>query len=104
MLYSRFCSRNLKPPCHGCTRNLHHVFRFSGQERHSTFAQDTSNLKCSYYRLLGPLERQMVMNLLWLDSAIPASTVVAWVTREGRKYVQLPQGSNVTLLTDFSVI
>ncbi|CAL1716128.1 unnamed protein product [Somion occarium] len=25
------------------------------------------------------------MNLLWLDSAIPASTMNAWVTREGRK-------------------
>ena len=38
-------------------------------------------------RLLGPLERQLVMNLLWLESAIPASTMLAWVTREGRKYV-----------------
>ncbi|KAI0076179.1 transcription factor Tfb2 [Panus rudis PR-1116 ss-1] len=39
----------------------------------------------SIFRLLGPLERQLVMNLLWLDSAIPASTMSAWVTREGRK-------------------
>jgi len=36
-------------------------------------------------RLLGPLERQLVMNLLWLESAIPASTMSAWVTSEGKK-------------------
>lgn len=64
----------------------------------------TANLKCLYYRLLGPLERQIVMNLLWLDSAIPASTVVAWITREGRKYVLLPQGCNAQLLTDLPMI
>ncbi|OCH94822.1 transcription factor Tfb2 [Obba rivulosa] len=39
----------------------------------------------SIFRLLGPLERQLVMNLLWLESAIPVSTMAAWVTREGRK-------------------
>ncbi|KAK7690951.1 hypothetical protein QCA50_006054 [Cerrena zonata] len=38
----------------------------------------------SIFRLLGPLERQIVMNLLWLDSAIPTPTVMAWVTRKGR--------------------
>jgi len=37
------------------------------------------------FRLLAPLERQIVMNLLWLDSAIPASTMAAWVIREGKK-------------------
>lgn len=37
------------------------------------------------YRLLAPLERQIVMNLLWLESAIPASTMSAWVVREGKQ-------------------
>lgn len=41
---------------------------------------------CSCRSLLGPLERQVVMNLLWLDSAIAATTLSAWVTREGKKY------------------
>ncbi|KAF9558831.1 transcription factor Tfb2 [Agrocybe pediades] len=39
----------------------------------------------SIFRLLSPLERQLVMNLLWLESAISANTMHAWVTREGRK-------------------
>ncbi|KAF8442275.1 transcription factor Tfb2-domain-containing protein [Boletus edulis BED1] len=39
----------------------------------------------SIFRLLGPLERQLVMNLLWLESAIPTSTMTAWVVPEGRK-------------------
>ncbi|KZT07609.1 transcription factor Tfb2 [Laetiporus sulphureus 93-53] len=39
----------------------------------------------SVFRLLNPLERQLVMNLLWLESAIPVSTMSAWVTREGKK-------------------
>ncbi len=36
--------------------------------------------------LLGPLERQLVMNLLWLETAVPAATMAAWITNEGRKY------------------
>ena len=36
------------------------------------------------YRLLDPISRQLIMNLLWLESAIPASTMQAWVTREGK--------------------
>ncbi|KIJ14446.1 hypothetical protein PAXINDRAFT_135073 [Paxillus involutus ATCC 200175] len=39
----------------------------------------------SIFRLLGPLERQLIMNLLWLESAIPVTTMVAWVVPEGRK-------------------
>ncbi|KAI0327817.1 transcription factor Tfb2 [Cubamyces sp. BRFM 1775] len=38
--------------------------------------------------LLRPLERQLVMNLLWLDLSIPPSTMAAWVTREGKKPYQ----------------
>lgn len=37
------------------------------------------------FRLLGPLERQIVMNILWLDASIPAPTMSSWVVREGKK-------------------
>ncbi|KAJ8692321.1 RNA polymerase II transcription factor B 52 kDa subunit [Pleurotus ostreatus] len=37
------------------------------------------------FRLLAPLERQLVMNLLWLESAIPVATMAAWVARDGKK-------------------
>ncbi|KAI6165775.1 transcription factor Tfb2-domain-containing protein [Pisolithus thermaeus] len=39
----------------------------------------------SILRLLGPLERQLIMNLLWLESAIPVSTMAAWVIPDGKK-------------------
>ncbi|RPD60017.1 transcription factor Tfb2 [Lentinus tigrinus ALCF2SS1-7] len=39
----------------------------------------------SIFRLLRPLERQLVMNLLWLEMPVPASTMAAWVTREGKR-------------------
>lgn len=39
----------------------------------------------SILRLLGPLERQLIMNLLWLESAIPVSTMAAWVVPDGKK-------------------
>ncbi|EPT05609.1 hypothetical protein FOMPIDRAFT_1027205 [Fomitopsis schrenkii] len=39
----------------------------------------------SIFRLLRPLERQLILNLLWLESSIPMSTMSAWVTPEGRK-------------------
>ncbi|KAI0833418.1 transcription factor Tfb2 [Trametes gibbosa] len=42
----------------------------------------------SIFRLLKPLERQLVMNLLWLDLPIPPSTMSAWVTREGKRPYQ----------------
>ncbi|KAF8526229.1 transcription factor Tfb2 [Hysterangium stoloniferum] len=38
------------------------------------------------FRLLGPMERQMVMNLLWIDSSVPAATLDAWILKDGRKY------------------
>ena len=34
--------------------------------------------------LLGAVERQLVMNLLWLESSIPISTMSSWVTKEGK--------------------
>ncbi|KAG7086752.1 hypothetical protein E1B28_002684 [Marasmius oreades] len=39
----------------------------------------------SIFRLLAPVERQIVMNLLWLESAMTPSTLAAWVTTEGQK-------------------
>ncbi|KAK7466318.1 RNA polymerase II transcription factor B 52 kDa subunit [Stygiomarasmius scandens] len=46
----------------------------------------TSPSSClSVFRLLTAVERQIVMNILWLESAIPLSTMAAWVTVEGKK-------------------
>ncbi|KAF9238530.1 transcription factor Tfb2 [Melanogaster broomeanus] len=39
----------------------------------------------SIFRLLGPLERQLIMNMLWLESAIPVNTMAAWIVPEGKK-------------------
>ncbi|KAF8813494.1 transcription factor Tfb2 [Phlegmacium glaucopus] len=36
----------------------------------------------SIFRLLAPLERQIIMNLLWLESAIATQAMSAWVIRE----------------------
>ncbi|KAI9454703.1 transcription factor Tfb2-domain-containing protein [Russula earlei] len=38
----------------------------------------------SIFRLLGAVERQLVMNLLWLESPIQTSTMSSWVTKEGK--------------------
>jgi len=40
----------------------------------------------SIFRLLGAVERQLVMNLLWLDSPIQTSTMSSWVTKEGKAH------------------
>jgi len=37
--------------------------------------------------LLAPLERRIVMNILWLESAIAASTMVAWIQPDGQKWL-----------------
>lgn len=37
-------------------------------------------------RLLDSLERQLAMNLLWLDSAIAQTTLGAWIYQEKKKY------------------
>ncbi|KAF8871760.1 transcription factor Tfb2-domain-containing protein [Infundibulicybe gibba] len=39
----------------------------------------------SIFRLIVPTHRQMIMNLLWLESAIHASTMAAWVHPDGKK-------------------
>ncbi|KAI0044282.1 transcription factor Tfb2 [Auriscalpium vulgare] len=38
----------------------------------------------SIFRLLGPIERQIVMNLLWLEASVPTSALASWVSREGK--------------------
>lgn len=37
-------------------------------------------------RLLDSLERQLAMNLLWLDSAIAQTTLGVWIYQEKKKY------------------
>ncbi|KIM85031.1 hypothetical protein PILCRDRAFT_817867 [Piloderma croceum F 1598] len=39
----------------------------------------------SIFRLLASLERQIVMNLLWLESSIAVATMAAWVHRDHKK-------------------
>ncbi|KAA1467163.1 transcription factor Tfb2 [Dentipellis sp. KUC8613] len=39
----------------------------------------------SIFRLLAPIERQIIMNLLWLESSIPLTTMSSWVVRDGKK-------------------
>ncbi|KAF7375291.1 RNA polymerase II transcription factor B subunit 2 [Mycena sanguinolenta] len=39
----------------------------------------------SIFRLLAPLQQQIIMNLLWLESTISSSTMAAWVVREEKK-------------------
>ncbi|KAG8930978.1 RNA polymerase II transcription factor B 52 kDa subunit [Tulasnella sp. 418] len=36
------------------------------------------------FRLLGPFERQIVMNLLWMESPMPPGMLGAWVLKEGK--------------------
>ncbi|KAF8532300.1 transcription factor Tfb2-domain-containing protein [Gautieria morchelliformis] len=40
------------------------------------------------FRLLGPMERQIVMNLLWIDSSVLTSTLDSWIMRDGRKHYE----------------
>jgi hypothetical protein len=44
----------------------------------------------SIFRLLGAVERQLVMNLLWLESSIPTATMSSWVTKEGKTWGPYP--------------
>ncbi|KAF9053804.1 transcription factor Tfb2 [Hymenopellis radicata] len=39
----------------------------------------------SIFRLVSPLERQLIMNLLWLEAPVPLSTMAAWVVRQYKK-------------------
>ena len=40
--------------------------------------------------LLGAVERQLVMNLLWLESSILTTTMSSWVTKEGKTWGSYP--------------
>jgi hypothetical protein len=40
-------------------------------------------------RLIQPLERQIIMTLLWLEMPIEESVISSWMTREGKVYVRL---------------
>ncbi|KIY72033.1 transcription factor Tfb2 [Cylindrobasidium torrendii FP15055 ss-10] len=37
------------------------------------------------FRILTPLERQIIMHLLWMESALPPSSLNAWVVRQHKK-------------------
>jgi transcription initiation factor TFIIH subunit 4 len=51
--------------------------------------------------LLGAVERQLVMNLLWLESSIPISTMSSWVTKDGKTWAlcHSPIWFNVMILS-----
>lgn len=86
-----FCNHNPRKRCLGSTNDLHHAcvslgscFTPAWQE----WRRLMRGIIAAYVlRLLGPLERQIVMNILWLDASIPASTMSSWVVREGKKSV-----------------
>ncbi|KZV82245.1 transcription factor Tfb2 [Exidia glandulosa HHB12029] len=40
------------------------------------------------FRLLSPVQRQLVMNILWLENPVAATTMNSWVTRDGRQLYQ----------------
>ncbi|KIJ50918.1 hypothetical protein M422DRAFT_159156, partial [Sphaerobolus stellatus SS14] len=40
------------------------------------------------FRLLGPMERQLIMNLVYLETPLPTSTMDSWVMRDGKKYFE----------------
>ncbi|KAI0749318.1 transcription factor Tfb2 [Daedaleopsis nitida] len=68
----------------------HRLVAFLQTQSQNTLTRLYQKPSCclSVFRLLRPLERQLVMNLLWLEMQIPASTMAAWVTREGKKPYQ----------------
>lgn len=50
----------------------------------------------SIFRLLGPVERQLIMNLLWLETPIPAASMAVWAVKEMKQYVSLKENNHVT--------
>ncbi|KIJ92372.1 hypothetical protein K443DRAFT_685300 [Laccaria amethystina LaAM-08-1] len=67
-------------------QKAHALLPFLQSQSQNTLTKLYSNpSSClSMFRLLDPISRQLIMNLLWLESAIPASTMAAWVTWEGK--------------------
>ncbi|KIM57435.1 hypothetical protein SCLCIDRAFT_16985 [Scleroderma citrinum Foug A] len=49
----------------------------------------------SIFRLLGPLERQLVMNMLWIES--PITTMKAWIAPDGKTFYDAALGVMVGL-------
>lgn len=86
-----FCSRSPRGLYPGSTNGLRHVCVSLGScstpvRSKWSWLTRVVIVACGL-RLLGPLERQIVMNILWLDASIPASTMSSWVVREGKKLV-----------------
>ena len=55
--------------------------------RRATFIEESIREQVFFYSLSGPLERQIIMNLLWLESSIPVSTMSSWVVDAKTKFV-----------------
>jgi len=67
----------------------HSLLPFLSQQSQQTLIRVHKNPSAclAIFRLLRPLERQIIFNLLWLEVPIPSSTIASWVTKEGIKYV-----------------
>jgi hypothetical protein len=66
----------------------------------STFVWIAAGLTLYMRRLLGAIERQLVMNLLWLETAVPTIMMSSWVAKDKRKCVSLipPKNKNHILM------
>ena len=87
MLFSHFFRPSHKLLSLACTSVHPHAFPYFG-----TLECDVPFHTCSNtsVRLLGAVERQLVMNLLWLESSIPTATMSSWVTKEGKTWGSYP--------------
>ncbi|KAM6504070.1 transcription factor Tfb2 [Amanita muscaria] len=65
----------------------HSLLPFLQSQSHTTLTRlyQRPSSCLSIFRLLRPVEKQLIMNLLWLESAIDAAKMAAWVTRENKK-------------------
>lgn len=85
MRFSPSFKPNHKPPSIAYTSVLPHAFLYFGRPDNS-FCTHSHIIQ----RLLGAVERQIVMNLLWLDLPFPTSTMSSWVTKEGKAWASHP--------------
>jgi hypothetical protein len=81
ILGSYFSKHSHKPLSIGFTPGLLLVWQSSGR---SGVLSVINLAKCAC-RLLTPLERHVVMCLLWLEAPIPVERLSAWVTKDGKK-------------------
>ncbi len=86
-LFFHFFRPSHKPLSLACTSVLPHVFPYFGMLECDVPHRTSSNASIS---LLGAVERQLVMNLLWLESSIPTATMSSWVTKDGKKWGSYP--------------